>query len=151
HGLSHFGARAQNWLRQEKSYRAFGSDIGRDATPLESGLDRFVDLTKDFTGKWAMQQAGIRSRCVTLTMDGPEDADPWGREALHQDGRVVGRLTSGGWSVAAGRRIGLGYVSPELAEAGTPLQVRIMGDLWPAQVVPDSPYDPENARLRADG
>ncbi|MGM0584559.1 MAG: GcvT family protein, partial [Pseudomonadota bacterium] len=32
HGLSHFGARAQNWLRQEKSYRAFGSDIGRDAT-----------------------------------------------------------------------------------------------------------------------
>ncbi|HUF86028.1 MAG TPA: FAD-dependent oxidoreductase, partial [Thermohalobaculum sp.] len=43
-GLKLCGARAQNWLRQEKSYRAFGSDIGRDATPLESGLDRFVDL-----------------------------------------------------------------------------------------------------------
>ena len=25
------GARAQNWLRQEKSYKAFGSDLGRDA------------------------------------------------------------------------------------------------------------------------
>jgi hypothetical protein len=23
--------------------------------------------------------------------------------------------------------------------------------LWPAEVAPDSPYDPENARIRADG
>ena len=33
------GARAQNWLRQEKSYRAFGSDLGRDASLL-AGQDR---------------------------------------------------------------------------------------------------------------
>ena len=45
HGLKPVGTRAQNWLRQEKSYRAFGTELGRDATPLESGLDRFVDLT----------------------------------------------------------------------------------------------------------
>ncbi len=51
HGLKLVGARAQNWLRQEKSYRAFGTELGRDATPLEAGLDRFVDLDKDFHGK----------------------------------------------------------------------------------------------------
>ena len=34
-GLKLVGARAQNWLRQEKSYRAFGTELGRDATPLE--------------------------------------------------------------------------------------------------------------------
>ena len=39
-GLKLVGARAQNWLRQEKSYRAFGTELGRDATPLEAGLDR---------------------------------------------------------------------------------------------------------------
>lgn len=33
HGLKPVGARAQNWLRQEKSYRAFGTELGRDATP----------------------------------------------------------------------------------------------------------------------
>ncbi|NBR89815.1 MAG: FAD-dependent oxidoreductase, partial [Rhodobacteraceae bacterium] len=44
HGLKGVGARAQNWLRQEKSYRAFGNELGRDATPLEAALDRFVDL-----------------------------------------------------------------------------------------------------------
>ena len=31
HGLKLCGARAQNWLRQEKSYRAFGTELGRDA------------------------------------------------------------------------------------------------------------------------
>jgi dimethylglycine dehydrogenase len=76
------GARAQNWLRQEKSYRAFGTELGRDATPLEAGLDRFVDLDKEFHGKAKMVETGVRFKCVTVLIDGPEDADPWGREAL---------------------------------------------------------------------
>ena len=150
-GLRLFGSRAQNWLRLEKGYRAFGSDLGRDASPLESGLDRFVDRAKDFRGRAAMEARGVRARAVTVLMDGPEDADPWGREALHHGGRVVGRLTSGGWSVAFGRRIGIGCVPPDLAAPGTRLEVRIMGALHPAEVVPDCPYDPDNARLRADG
>ena len=145
------GARAQNWLRQEKSYRAFGSDLGRDATPLESGLDRFVDLSKTFRGKEAMQAAGIRSKCATVLIDGPPDADPWGREALFdQSGGRVGRLTSGGWSVAFGKQIGIGYLAPDQAEPGTRLQVRMMRRLWPAEVVAESPYDPANERIRAD-
>ncbi|PKP67475.1 MAG: diguanylate cyclase, partial [Alphaproteobacteria bacterium HGW-Alphaproteobacteria-8] len=119
------GARAQNWLRQEKSYRAFGAELGRDATPLESGLDRFVDLTKDFRGKAAMLAKGVRARCATLLIDGAADADPWGREALWSGGDVVGRLTSGGWSVATGRQIGMGYLRPDLATPGTKVHVRM--------------------------
>ena len=150
-GLKPVGARAQNWLRQEKSYRAFGTELGRDATPLEGGLDRFVDLTKDFHGRDAMLAKGIRSACVTVLIDGPPDADPWGREALLHDGQKVGRLTSGGWSPVFGQSIGMGYVRPDLASPGTALQVRMLGDLWPARVVQDSPHDPQNLRLRADG
>ena len=55
---------------------------------------------------------------MTLLVDGPADADPWGREALYSGDRRVGRLTSGGWSVAFGRSIGMGYVSPALAGRG---------------------------------
>ncbi|MEO0999457.1 MAG: aminomethyltransferase family protein, partial [Pseudomonadota bacterium] len=150
-GLTPFGARAQNWLRQEKSYRAFGSDLGRDATPLEAGLDRFVDLTKDFKGKAAMEATGIRAKCVTVLIDGPADADPWGREGLFVGGEKVGRLTSGGYSVAFGKQIGIGYVRPDLALPGTELEVRVLGDLYPATVTEESPYDPKNARIRADG
>ena len=151
HGLKLVGARAQNWLRQEKSYRAFGTELGRDATPLEAGLDRFVDLGKDFTGKAAMQATGIRAACVTVLIDGPADADPWGREALLHDGEKIGRLTSGGYSVAFGRQIGMGYVRPDLAAPGTKLKLRMFGELWDAVVTEDSPYDPQNAVIRVDG
>lgn len=150
-GLKLVGARAQNWLRQEKSYRAFGTELGRDATPLEADLPRFVDLSKDFHGKAALEATGIRSKCVTLLIDGPVDADPWGREALYDGGTKVGRLTSGGYSVAFGRSIGMGYVTPALAVPGTKLKVRMQGQLWDAEITEDSPYDPTNARIRQDG
>ncbi|TJZ84193.1 GcvT family protein [Paracoccus hibiscisoli] len=150
-GMRLVGARAQNWLRQEKSYRAFGTELGRDATPLEAGLDRFVDLSKDFRGKAAMEAKGIRSACVTLLIDGPADADPWGREALFLDGKKVGRLTSGGYSAAFGKQIGMGYVRPDLAAPGTRLQLRMFRELYDAVVTEDSPHDPQNARIRIDG
>ena len=151
HGLKPVGARAQNWLRQEKSYRAFGNELGRDATPLEAGLDRFVDLDKDFTGKQAMLDTGIRAKCVTLLIDGPEDSDPWGKEAILSNGEKVGRLTSGGWSVAFGKQIGMGYVRPDLAVVGTKLKIRMLLQEWDAVVAEDSPHDPSNARIRIDG
>ncbi len=151
HGMKLVGARAQNWLRQEKSYRAFGNELGRDATPLEAALDRFVDLSKDFQGKEAMLATGIRSKCVTVLIDGPSDTDPWGKEALLKDGVKVGRLTSGGYSVAFGKQIGMGYVSPELAEVGTKLKVKMLLKEWDAEVVEDSPFDPKNVKIRVDG
>ncbi len=149
-GLKLVGARAQNWLRQEKSYRAFGNELGRDATPLEADLPRFIDLSKDFLGRDAMQATPIRAKCCTLLIDGPPDADPWGREALLLDGQKVGRLTSGGYSVAFGKQIGMGYLRPDLAVEGQRVQVRILGELWDAVVTCDSPYDPENQRIRKD-
>jgi dimethylglycine dehydrogenase len=151
HGMKLVGARAQNWLRMEKSYRAFGTELGRDATPLEAGLDRFVDLEKDYHGKDAMLKTGIRSKCVTLLIDGPEDADPWGREALYDGDTKIGRLTSGGYSVHFNKQIGMGYVAPKFSEPGTKLHVKMFNQLWNAEVVVDSPYDAANAVIRVNG
>ena len=151
HGMKLVGARAQNWLRQEKSYRAFGTELGRDATPLEADLPRFVDMNKDFHGKQAMADHGIRAKCVTLLIDGPEDADPWGREVLYHGDERTGRLTSGGYSVAFGKSIGMGYVKPDHAVVGTKLKVKMFDQLWDAEIVEDSPYDPKNERIRIDG
>jgi len=152
YGMKLVGARAQNWLRQEKSYRAFGNELGRDATPLEADLPRFVDLDKDFRGKAKMVETGVRVKCCTLLIDGPADADPWGREALYTpEGERVGRLTSGGYSVAFGKSIGMGYVKPEQAVEGTKLKVKMLDLLWDAVVTCDSPYDPNNETIRKDG
>ena len=151
HGMKLVGARAQNWLRQEKSYRAFGTELGRDATPLEADLPRFVNMDKNFHGKQAMADHGIKAKCVTLLIDGPDDADPWGREVLYHGDTRVGRLTSGGYSVAFGKSIGMGYVKPETAVVGTKLKVKMFDQLWDAEIVEDSPYDPKNATIRVDG
>ena len=151
HDMKLVGARAQNWLRQEKSYRAFGTELGRDATPLEADLPRFVDLSKDFYGKAKLEETGVRVKCCTLLIDGPADADPWGREALYDGETRVGRLTSGGYSVVFGKSIGMGYVTPDLAEPGTKLKVKMFDQLWDAEVVQDSPYDPKNEVIRKDG
>jgi dimethylglycine dehydrogenase len=146
------GGRAQNWLRLEKSYRAFGTELGRDATPLEADLQRFVDLGKEFYGKAEMEATEIRSTCVTLLVDGPENADPWGREVLYaQDGTRVGRLTSGGYSVAFEKSIGMAYVKAEYADVGTKLKVKMFDQLWDAEITQDSPYDPKNEVIRIDG
>jgi dimethylglycine dehydrogenase len=149
-GIKLVGGRAQNWLRQEKSYRAFGTELGRDATPQEADLPRFIDLEKDFYGKDEMLKTGIRSKCVTLLIDGPPDADPWGREALYNDDRKIGRLTSGGYSVAFKKSIGMGYVEPDLAIIGQKLTVNILGERYDCEIVEDSPYDPKNITIRAD-
>ncbi|WP_298860142.1 FAD-dependent oxidoreductase [uncultured Sulfitobacter sp.] len=151
HGMKLVGARAQNWLRQEKSYRAFGTELGRDATPLEADLPRFVNMDKDFYGKQAMADHGIKAKCVTVLIDGPDDADPWGREVLYHGATRVGRLTSGGYSVAFGKSIGMGYVKPETAVVGTKLKVKMFDQLWDAEIVEDSPYDPKNTTIRVDG
>jgi dimethylglycine dehydrogenase len=146
------GGRAQNWLRLEKSYRAFGTELGRDATPLEADLQRFVDLGKEFYGKAEMEATEIRSTCVTLLVDGPENADPWGREVLYaQGGTRVGRLTSGGYSVAFEKSIGMAYVKAEYADVGTKLKVKMFDQLWDAEITQDSPYDPNNEVIRIDG
>ncbi len=46
-------------------------------------------------------------------------------------------------------RLALGFVKPELAETGTELEIDVLGKIKPAVVIAESPYDPENAVLRA--
>jgi len=151
HDMKLVGARAQNWLRQEKSYRAFGNELGRDATPLEADLPRFIDMNKEFYGKAELESIGVRSKCITVLIDGPDDADPWGREALYlEDGTRVGRLTSGGYSVAFDQSIGMGYVRPDVAVEGQKLKVKMQDKLWDAVITCDSPYDPKNEVIRKE-
>jgi len=53
--------------------------------------------------------------------------------------------------VAFEKSIGMGYVKPELAVPGTKLKVKIMDQLWDAEVTCDSPYDPKNETIRVTG
>lgn len=43
----------------------------------------------------------------------------------------------------------LGYATPEAAQVGTALEIEIRNKRYTARVIEESPYDPENTRLRA--
>ena len=52
--------------------------------------------------------------------------------------------------MAFGKQIGIGNVRPDLAKPGTKLQVRMLRQLFDAVVTEDSPFDPQNARIRSN-
>ncbi|MFM8517208.1 MAG: FAD-dependent oxidoreductase [Nevskiaceae bacterium] len=154
YGIGMAGMRAMESLRMEKSYRMWGSDLTRDYTPYEAGLDRFVRLNKgDFTGKAALEAqlaAGVPHRFVTLEVHGVTDADPLGNEPLFDtQGKMVGRATAGCYGHVLGKSLAIGYVKPEYAAIGSTLEIEILGERKQATVVVESPYDPTNNDLRA--
>ena len=151
-GLAMVGMRAMDSLRIEKSYRMWGQDLTREYSPLEAGLERFVRLDKgDFAGREALlrqREAGVPQRFVTLAVEA-DDADPLGNEPLYLQCQMIGRATAGAYGHCLGQSLAIGYVRPEAAELGTALEIEILGERRPARVIPESPWDPENARLRA--
>ena len=151
-GVGLCGMRAMDALRIEKSYRMWGQDLTREYSALEAGLDRFVHLNKgDFVGRDAIvkqQQDGVPRRFVTLAVE-VSDADPLGNEPVFEGTRMVGRATSGGYGRAVGKSLALAYVTPDVVAPGTALEIEILRDRRPATVIEPSPWDPENARLKA--
>jgi dimethylglycine dehydrogenase len=152
YGIGLVGMRAMDSMRIEKSYRMWGSDLTSEYSILEAGLNRFVRLNKgDFIGREALirqQEEGIPQSFITLEVD-VRDADCLGNEPLYLGEKMVGRVTAGAFGHSVGKSLALAYVKPEAAEAGTELKVDILGELFPARVIEESPYDPENADLRA--
>jgi dimethylglycine dehydrogenase len=151
-GLKPFGIRAMDSMRLEKSYRMVGTELSIEYSAYESAMDRFVKMDKgDFLGRDALlawQERGIDNMLVTLEVAGVENADALGNNALSSDGDIVGRATGGGYGFRLGKSLALAMVRPEFAGHGTELEIEILGKSYPATVVPDSPFDPKNERLR---
>ena len=64
-------------------------------------------------------------------------------------GAIAGRVTSVTHSRALNKSIGLAMLSPELAQVGRDIQIRVdSGELLPARVVATPFYDPKNSRQK---
>jgi len=113
YGLKLGGYRAIETLRLEKSYRAWGAEIGPDHTPLEAGLKGFVKLKTDipFLGRTAIEaQAAKKLTKKLVGFTAAPDVILLGRETIYRDGVRVGWLASGGYGHTVGQAIGFGYV-----------------------------------------
>ncbi len=153
-GIADFGLRAMDSLRFEKAYRMWGAELTRETTPLEAGLERFVKFdNRNFVGREALlrqRDEGLSQKLACLRID-VDRADAKGWEPVLDGKHLVGATASGGYAHTLGHGIALAYVRPDLVEPGTPLAVEILGDVRPATVLEDPPFDPANERLRADG
>ncbi len=153
-GIKPYGIKAMTALSIEKSYRLIGRELSIEYAALESGLDRFVRLDKGpFIGRDALvawRQRGFQNRFVTMEVHGVTDAgsDVRGSEPIRHKGKMIGRATNGGYGWRVGRSLALGMVRPEFGEVGQELDVTILGKPHRAVVIPESPFDPANARLR---
>jgi len=141
HGLIPAGLGARDTLRLEVCYPLYGHELDEETTPIDAGLGFFVSLEKgEFTGRsvLAAQKAyGTRKKLVAFKMSG-KSAPPRAGYGIWAPGGAtseLGKVTSGTQSPSLGEGIGMGYVPPEFAKAGTAVEIEIRGRRFPAMVV----------------
>jgi 4-methylaminobutanoate oxidase (formaldehyde-forming) len=157
HGIANAGYRAIESLRLEKGYRAWGSEIGPDHSPLVAGLGWAVKLKSNtpFQGREAItaQAAKPLPRLLAGFTTAPSIV-LLGRETIYRNGERVGWLASGGYGYTVGRSIGYGYVrrpeqgvDADFVLSGS-YELEVATERIPATVTLSPLYDAENARIR---
>lgn len=115
------GLGVRDVLRIEMCYSLYGHELSEAISPLEAGLDQFIDFEKDFIGKEVLlkQKArGLHRRMGYFLSDSRRSPRP-GHKILDQDGAPMGDVTSGTFSPALQRGIGLGFIDMGQCKVGS--------------------------------
>lgn len=145
--LMHFGGYAIESMRLEKGYPHWKAELITEFNPIEAGLRRFVDMNKDFPGKSGLERQvakGCRRKLSTLLIDSDRVPAQPGETVFH-GGKPVGTITSAGWGHRIDRNLAMAYIDPTCADAGTKLDVSLLGQSVCAEVSERCQYDPMNA------
>ena len=136
------GLGARDSLRLEAGLPLYGHDADPTVSPIEAGLNFAVPkkrrergdlrghdrLLTEFGGKLSRVRVGLKVLEGAPAREGAEIADG--------SGKVIGRVTSGGFSPSLGHAIAMGFVPPEFSTIGTPLNVIVRGKAQAAEVAP---------------
>ena len=153
HGMRPFGMRAMMSLRLDRFFGSWLSEFSPDYTPGETGMDRFIQFSKntDFVGRAAAEEeraTGAARSLMPFEVDAL-DADVHGYEPVWIDGKVQGFCTSGGYSHFAGKSIAMALIPRDAAKDGLEAEIEILGEMRPARLLTQALFDPEGERLRA--
>ena len=135
------GLGARDSLRLEAGLCLYGHDIDETTTPIEAGLAWTIGkrrkTARDFPGGArivdnllngaARKRVGIRPRDKAPAREGTE---------IMADGRVIGRITSGGFGPTLNAPIAMGYVETPFGSDETELALMVRGSARPAEIVP---------------
>lgn len=139
YGLKNIGLGARDTLRLEKGFCLYGNDIDDTTSPVEAGLGWITKFAegKEFIDRALMERQkteGVSRRLVGFRMI--ERGIPrHGYTLAAPDGNGIGHVTSGTMSPCLKVGIGMGYVKPEYAKAGTEIAVVIREKPVKAEVV----------------
>lgn len=133
-GIAPVGHVAHETLRIEAGIPRADAELTSDTGPLETGMPELVSLTK---GCYRGQEVVAKmhyigkppKRIVGLGFDDAEAALPAPGDAILNDGRSVGRVTSVAYIPTLERPVALGLVRAKVVEGGAPVTCETDGGL----------------------
>ena len=145
------GLGARDSLRLEAGLCLYGHDIDETTDPVEANLVWSIakrrKMDKDFLAADAIMDRvfnGTPRKRVGIRPDGRAPARE-GVEIADKSGKVIGKITSGGFGPTLNAPVAMGYVETAYAGDGTEMDLIVRGKPLPARVVP-MPFVPHRYR-----
>ena len=151
YGLKEVGVETMRVLSLEK--RHFWPTLDTDSTSnaLEADIGWAVKFDKpDFIGRHYLLQTknrGLRQKIIGLAVVGPTIVTS-GDIVVHE-GKPVGRVTTARYSHAVKTCVGLAWVSIDIAQEGTFINIKHDDKIVEAKLISGAFYDPEGKRMRS--
>ncbi|HSC19547.1 MAG TPA: glycine cleavage system aminomethyltransferase GcvT [Rhizomicrobium sp.] len=141
------GLGARDSLRLEAGLCLYGHDIDESTDPVEADLVWSIGKRrkeqKDFpAGERIMAEAanGTARKRVGIRPEGRAPARE-GAEIADKNGRLIGRVTSGGFGPSVNAPVAMGYLETAFAATGAEIDLLVRGKPLPARVAP-MPFAP---------
>ena len=142
------GLGARDSLRLEAGLCLYGHDMDESRNPAEASLMWSVGKRRkeagDFPGAASILRDAPAIRRVGLLPEGRAPARE-GAEITDKSGRVIGKLTSGGFGPSLNAPVAMGYVETAFSAIGTPVDLMVRGKALPA-LVAAMPFVPHQYR-----
>jgi len=151
-GLRNFGGYAFNSMRMEKMYRAYGNEFTEEMSGLEAGMQRFIDLERDFIGCENLKQRkqdGYAIELAYLQFDDDLPCECFGNEAIYHNGELIGLTTGGAYGHRVGKSLAFAYLKPATIADGLEVTVDTSIGSRSAHIAMQAAYDPGNELLRS--
>ena len=123
-GAKPAGLGVRDVLRIEMGYSLYSHELEEHILPLEAGLNKFIDWNKDFIGKAALlaQKERVVRKIVCFVSENRRS--PRAEQKIYStDGEEIGIVTSGTFSPALERGVGLGFIAKDQGTFGQKLSV----------------------------
>ncbi|MCR4338045.1 MAG: glycine cleavage system protein T, partial [Candidatus Omnitrophica bacterium] len=119
-GAKPAGLGVRDLLRLEMGYSLYGHELEENISPLDAGLNRFIDWNKNFIGKEALlkhKEAGVNRKIVLFVSENRRSPRA-GHRLYSSEGKEIGYVTSGSFSPNFNCGIGMGFVVKDRGSVG---------------------------------